>query len=107
MQVLDLVQSYVSMRIPPYVSFVFYSPVSANSRTHFDQESSLQLTFVYDTSILWQNGIASQVTTRSQSQGELYKIIISTSCYKSVFTHTITWTNTYILLPNHKCQNLE
>ena len=58
-QVLNLKQSYVAMRIPLYVSYVFHSPIASGGWLHFDLTSQLQLTFVYDTSILWQNGISS------------------------------------------------
>ncbi|XP_012944319.2 FRAS1-related extracellular matrix protein 2, partial [Aplysia californica] len=58
-QVLNIKQSYVSMRVPLYVSYVFHSPVARGGWLHYDMTSRLQLTFVYDTSILWQNGISS------------------------------------------------
>lgn len=55
-QVLDLVQSYVSLRVPLYVSYVFHSPVGSGWQ-HFDQQTELRLTFTYDTAILWDQGI--------------------------------------------------
>ena len=54
---MNIKQSYVSLRVPLYVSYVYYSP-SLGWR-HFDLDTSLQLKFVYDTSILWQEGISS------------------------------------------------
>lgn len=58
-QVLNLVQSYVTLRVPLYVSYVFHSPVGAGGWQHFDLQSELRLTFVYDTAILWAEGIGS------------------------------------------------
>lgn len=59
LQVLNLVQSYVTLRVPLYVSYVFHSPVGAGGWQHFDLQSELRLTFVYDTAILWRDGIGS------------------------------------------------
>lgn len=56
---LNLVQSYVTLRVPLYVSYVFHSPVAVGGWQHFDLQSELKLTFVYDTAILWQDGIGS------------------------------------------------
>ncbi|KAL8573258.1 hypothetical protein ACOMHN_006669 [Nucella lapillus] len=70
-QVLDLKQSYVAMRIPLYVSYVFHSPVARGGWLHYDLASQLQLTFVYDTSVLWQKGISSP-ESESGLQGYLY-----------------------------------
>ncbi|CAM9160649.1 unnamed protein product [Lampetra planeri] len=58
-QVLNLVQSYVTLRVPLYVSYVFHSPVGTGGWQHFDLQSELRLTFVYDTAILWKDGIGS------------------------------------------------
>lgn len=70
-QVLNLKQSYVAMKIPLYVSYVFHSPVARGGWLHYDLVSQLQLTFVYDTSILWQNGISSP-ESENGLQGYLY-----------------------------------
>lgn len=59
LQVLNLVQSYVTLRVPLHVSYVFHSPVGAGGWQHFDLQSELRLTFVYDTAILWRDGIGS------------------------------------------------
>lgn len=56
---LNLVQSYVTLRVPLYVSYVFHSPVGTGGWQHFDLQSELRLTFVYDTAILWTDGIGS------------------------------------------------
>ncbi|KAG1699840.1 FRAS1-related extracellular matrix protein 2 [Nymphon striatum] len=69
-QVLDLVQSYVSVNLPLYVSYIFHSPVASGGWQHNDLESDLRLTFVYDTAILWQQGISAP--EESQLQGYLY-----------------------------------
>ncbi|KAK6494141.1 FRAS1-related extracellular matrix protein 2-like [Huso huso] len=69
-QVLNLVQSYVTLRVPLYVSYVFHSPVAVGGWQHFDLQSELRLTFVYDTAILWNDGIGSPA--ESELQGALY-----------------------------------
>ncbi|XP_071950665.1 extracellular matrix protein 3-like [Antedon mediterranea] len=71
-QVLDLVQSYVSLDVPLYVSYIFHSPVGIGGWQHFDLQSNLRLTFVYDTSILWENGIGTSRSDLSSLQGYLY-----------------------------------
>ncbi|XP_056323273.1 FRAS1-related extracellular matrix protein 2a [Danio aesculapii] len=68
-QVLNLVQSYVTLRVPLHVSYVFHSPVGAGGWQHFDLHSELRLTFVYDTAILWKDGVGSQ--TQADLQGNL------------------------------------
>ncbi|XP_025961935.2 FRAS1-related extracellular matrix protein 3 [Dromaius novaehollandiae] len=69
-QVLNLVQSYVTLRVPLHVSYVFHSPAAVGGWQHFDLQSELKLTFVYDTAILWKDGIGSP--PESQLQGSLY-----------------------------------
>ncbi|XP_062308992.1 FRAS1-related extracellular matrix protein 2-like [Osmerus eperlanus] len=69
-QVLNLVQSYVTLRVPLHVSYVFHSPVGAGGWQHFDLQSELRLTFVYDTAILWRDGIGSP--PQAELQGALY-----------------------------------
>ncbi|XP_060050888.1 FRAS1-related extracellular matrix protein 2 isoform X2 [Erinaceus europaeus] len=69
-QVLNLVQSYVTLRVPLYVSYVFHSPVGIGGWQHFDLKSELRLTFVYDTAILWNEGIGSP--PEAELQGALY-----------------------------------
>ncbi|KAL6115857.1 frem2 [Pungitius sinensis] len=69
-QVLNLVQSYVTLRVPLHVSYVFHSPVGAGGWQHFDLQSELRLTFVYDTAILWRDGIGSP--PENELQGALY-----------------------------------
>ncbi|KAM8834642.1 FRAS1-related extracellular matrix protein 2-like isoform 2-T2 [Synchiropus picturatus] len=69
-QVLNLVQSYVTLRVPLYVSYVFHSPVGTGGWQHFDLQSELRLTFVYDTAILWKDGIGSP--PQAELQGALY-----------------------------------
>uniref|UniRef100_A0A672LVH6 FRAS1-related extracellular matrix protein 2-like n=1 Tax=Sinocyclocheilus grahami TaxID=75366 RepID=A0A672LVH6_SINGR len=69
-QVLNLVQSYVTLRVPLHVSYLFHSPVGAGGWQHFDLQSELRLTFVYDTAILWKDGIGSP--PEAELQGALY-----------------------------------
>ncbi|KAG8452768.1 hypothetical protein GDO86_004527 [Hymenochirus boettgeri] len=69
-QVLNLVQSYVTLRVPLHVSYVFHSPVGIGGWQHFDLHSELRLTFVYDTAILWKDGVGSP--PEAELQGSLY-----------------------------------
>eukprot|EP00062_Callorhinchus_milii_P013911 gi/632962602/ref/XP_007897409.1/ PREDICTED: FRAS1-related extracellular matrix protein 3 [Callorhinchus milii] len=69
-QVLNLVQSYVTLRVPLYVSYIFHSPVAVGGWQHFDLTSELKLTFVYDTAILWNDGVGSP--PEAELQGALY-----------------------------------
>ncbi|KAJ8280121.1 hypothetical protein GJAV_G00050770 [Gymnothorax javanicus] len=69
-QVLNLVQSYVTLRVPLHVSYVFHSPVGAGGWQHFDLQSELRLTFVYDTAILWKDGVGSP--PEAELQGALF-----------------------------------
>ncbi|XP_006629615.2 FRAS1-related extracellular matrix protein 3 [Lepisosteus oculatus] len=69
-QVLNLVQSYVTLRVPLHVSYVFHSPVAVGGWQHFDLQSELRLTFVYDTAILWKDGIGSP--PEAELQGAMY-----------------------------------
>lgn len=71
-QVLNLVQSYVTLRVPLYVSYVFHSPVGTGGWQHFDLQSELRLTFVYDTAILWKDGIGSPPQAELQGAFKTY-----------------------------------
>ncbi|KAI2659804.1 FRAS1-related extracellular matrix protein 2 [Labeo rohita] len=70
-QVLNLVQSYVTLRVPLHVSYVFHSPVGTGGWQHFDLHSELRLTFVYDTAILWRDGALYPTSMRINEQGRL------------------------------------
>uniref|UniRef100_A0A4W5R0S3 ZP domain-containing protein n=1 Tax=Hucho hucho TaxID=62062 RepID=A0A4W5R0S3_9TELE len=70
-QVLNLVQSYVTLRVPLHVSYVFHSPVGAGGWQHFDLQSELRLTFVYDTAILWRDGIGSPPEAELQGKSHI------------------------------------
>lgn len=61
-------QSYVTLRVPLHVSYVFHSPVGAGGWQHFDLQSELRLTFVYDTAILWRDGIGSPAEAELQGK---------------------------------------
>lgn len=71
-EVLNVKQSYVSLQVPLYVSYVYYSPTLG--WRHFDLDTKLNLKFVYDTSILWQEGISS-----SRDEDGLYGYLFPTS----------------------------
>lgn len=67
---MNSVQSYVSVRVPLYVSYVFHS--AATTWQHSDLSTELKMTFVYDTAILWRQGIGPP--DDSQLKGESYEI---------------------------------
>lgn len=69
-EVLDAVQSFVSIQVPLYVSCVSYSPMAAGGWQHTDLSTQLRLSFVYDTAILWHQGI--RATVESELAGVLY-----------------------------------
>ncbi|KAF6084066.1 FRAS1 related extracellular matrix 2 [Phyllostomus discolor] len=69
-QVLNLVQSYVTLRVPLFVSYLFHAPAGAGGWQHFDLKAELRLTFVYDTAILWDDGIGSP--PGAELQGSLH-----------------------------------
>lgn len=74
---LNLVQSYVTLRVPLFVSYVFHSPVAVGGWQHFDLQSELKLTFVYDTAILWQDGIGSPPEAELQGRFLAFSWIFS------------------------------
>ena len=55
-QVLNMVHSYVTLQIPLYVSYISHSPTRIPWR-HYDLNTDLRLTFVYDTAKMWTEGI--------------------------------------------------
>ncbi|XP_042229585.1 FRAS1-related extracellular matrix protein 2-like [Homarus americanus] len=70
-QVTEGVQSSVGVSVPLYVTYAFLSPAAATADwQHTDLSTQLRMSFVYDTSILWQQGIGAPVT--SDLQGTLY-----------------------------------
>ena len=78
-------QSYVTLRVPLYVSYVFHSPVGVGGWQHFDLKSELRLTFVYDTAILWTDGIGSP--PEAELQGEL----VNRDLEKEKFSYLYEW----------------
>jgi len=56
--------------VPLSVSYIFHSPAAIGGWQNFDLQSELRLTFVYDTAILWKDGIGSP--PESELQGELF-----------------------------------
>ncbi|XP_033743920.1 LOW QUALITY PROTEIN: extracellular matrix protein 3-like [Pecten maximus] len=67
-QPIDLKQSRVTMFVPLYVSYIFHA--EAGGWTAVNMQTDLELSFVYDTAILWQNGI--NTATKSKFGGSLY-----------------------------------
>ncbi|XP_060078834.1 extracellular matrix protein 3-like [Ylistrum balloti] len=67
-QPINLKQSRVTMFVPLYVSYIFHA--EAGGWTAVNMQTDLELSFVYDTAILWQNGIST--ATKSKFGGSLY-----------------------------------
>jgi len=54
----DLTESYLSLVIPIYVSYVFHSPSAPGGWLHYDLVSNQRITFVYDTAMLLTDGVS-------------------------------------------------
>ncbi|KAM9318366.1 FRAS1-related extracellular matrix protein 2b [Pholidichthys leucotaenia] len=113
-QVLNLVQSFVTLRVPLHVSYVFHSPVGAGGWQHFDLQSELRLTFVYDTAILWRDGIGSPpeadlqgalypTSMRINGQGQLVVNFRTEARFRGlfVFAHPASLMTSMVMCPNH------
>uniref|UniRef100_A0A8C5EMK9 FRAS1-related extracellular matrix protein 2-like n=2 Tax=Gouania willdenowi TaxID=441366 RepID=A0A8C5EMK9_GOUWI len=113
-QVLNLVQSYVTLRVPLHVSYVFHSPVGVGGWQHFDLQSELRLTFVYDTAILWRDGIGSPpeaelqgalypTSMRINGQGQLVVNFRTEARFRGlfVFGHSASSLTSMVMCPDH------
>ncbi|KAM4566397.1 FRAS1-related extracellular matrix protein 2b [Odontesthes bonariensis] len=113
-QVLNLIQSYVTLRVPLHVSYVFHSPVGAGGWQHFDLQSELRLTFVYDTAILWRDGIGSPpeaelqgalypTSMRINSQGQLVVNFRTETRFRGLFVvgHPASSLTSMVMCPDH------
>lgn len=69
-QALNLVQSYVSMSVPLYVSYVLHSGAAVGGWQHSDMVTELKISFVYNTAILWDHGISTYLD--SHLNGSIY-----------------------------------
>ncbi|XP_060554877.1 FRAS1-related extracellular matrix protein 2-like isoform X2 [Ruditapes philippinarum] len=70
-QVQDIRHSYVSLKLPLFVSYVYFSPELSYRWRHFDLNTELNLKFVYNTAILWQEGI-STIQEETDIEAHLY-----------------------------------
>lgn len=75
-QVYNATQSFVTLVIPLYVSYTFYSVKVSGGWQSVDLSSNMPVTFAYDTSMLWQSGITCD---SSGGTGELQGTIYPTS----------------------------
>lgn len=64
-----MVQSYISLRLPLYVSYVYHSSVGGGWQ-HYDLQTQLRMSFVYDTGIMWDQGI--ETSPDAELKGLLY-----------------------------------
>ncbi|XP_075544224.1 FRAS1-related extracellular matrix protein 2-like isoform X1 [Dermacentor variabilis] len=69
-QALNLVQSYVSMSVPLYVSYALHSTAALGGWQHSDMVTELKISFVYNTAILWDHGISTYLD--SHLNGSIY-----------------------------------
>ncbi|CAN8012309.1 unnamed protein product, partial [Ixodes pacificus] len=69
-QALNLVQSYVSVSVPLYVSYILHSTAAVGGWQHSDMVTELKISFVYNTAILWDHGISTHVD--SHLNGSIY-----------------------------------
>lgn len=61
------------MRLPLYVSYVFHSIGADRGWRHIDAQTELQLTFVYNTAKMWNQGIGSLMSADAGSiEGSLF-----------------------------------
>ncbi|TRY98152.1 hypothetical protein DNTS_033085 [Danionella cerebrum] len=102
-QVLNLVQSYVTLRVPLHVSYVFHSPVGTGGWQHFDLHSELRLTFVYDTAILWKEGALYPTSMRINEQGKLVVNFRTEARFRGLFVegHPASPVRSVVLSADH------
>ncbi|KAJ8368550.1 hypothetical protein SKAU_G00085780 [Synaphobranchus kaupii] len=113
-QVMNLVQSYVTLRVPLHVSYVFHSPVGAGGWQHFDLQSELRLTFVYDTAILWKDGVGSPpeaelqgalfpTSMRINEEGRLVVNFRTEARFRGLFvtSHSASSLSSMVMCPDH------
>ncbi|GAB1604772.1 hypothetical protein Ahia01_000758700 [Argonauta hians] len=65
-------QSFMTLKVPLYISYVFHSPDVPVGWQHFDTGTQLSMRYSYDTPSLWQYGIGSENPT--EEKGVLYPI---------------------------------
>ena len=61
-QPISSILSAVTLDVWVFVSYVRYSPTVPGAWFHQDHQINLPLTFVYNTGIMWKNGIVSPST---------------------------------------------
>ena len=54
----DNTQSHLDVILPLHVGYAYFSPSSPDSWTTFGHDTSMKMSFVYDTQVLWDRGIA-------------------------------------------------
>ncbi|XP_074649930.1 FRAS1-related extracellular matrix protein 2-like [Tubulanus polymorphus] len=69
-QVKDEIQSYVAVTVPFYLSYIFHSPAARGGWANYDLNTRLVMSFVYDTAVLWQDGVSTPAS--ADLQGHLY-----------------------------------
>lgn len=65
----DNTQSHLDVTLPLHVGFAYYSPSNPSRWTTFRQDTTAKMSFVYDTQVLWKNGITSVDAPQPGDQG--------------------------------------
>lgn len=66
----DAVQSHLAINVPLHVSYIYHSPNDEDGWTDFNHHSSFRLTALYNTGVLWKDGVA--LPEQAKLQGKLY-----------------------------------
>lgn len=66
----DAVQSHLAINLPLFVSYIYHSPNDEDGWTDFNHQSSIRLTAVYNTGILWKDGVG--LPEKAKLKGNLY-----------------------------------
>ena len=69
-QVKDAVQSHLSINVPLHVSYIYHSPSDEDGWIDFNHHSSFRLTALYDTGVLWKDGVG--LPEKAELKGSLY-----------------------------------
>ncbi|XP_071125097.1 extracellular matrix protein 3-like [Mytilus edulis] len=72
-QPLNIKQSFMTMRLPLYVSYVYHALSGDRGWRHIDTQTELEMTFVYNTAVMWDDGISSSRSSDTDGlEGSLF-----------------------------------
>ena len=75
-QIKNAVQSHLSVKVPLHISYVYHSSNEEDGWTDFNHHSFFRLTAVYDTGVLWKNGVGLPEKADLKGNMHLTSIII-------------------------------